>query len=193
MADKKRTLELYEIEVEKDAKNRSDYLFHNEGNEHALIICSNIFKYAKSEIRIAANRLYNDEVVNTEKYINSMKSFLDRPDTKLRILITIAPPINEVKKEGTFYGMIFEHPAYKEGRVEIKHGRGSCFMNADGNPVNFCTADDIMYRYENDIVKRKAIANFGDSQMAKDLREKFDEIYTDEYTDKVKLSTYFHG
>lgn len=191
MEDEKLTLELYEQEVEKDAKNRSDYLFHNEGDKHALIICSNIFKYAEKEIRIAANQLYNDEVVNTDKYIKSMEQFLNRPESSLKILIRKAPQVGNVMRDNTFYGMIFDHPAYREGRVEIRHGRGSCFAGADGKPVNFCTADDIMYRFEDDIVKRTATANFGDSEMAIHLREQFDKIYVDKFTNQVDLNIYF--
>lgn len=193
MADTKKTiLQLYRKEVEDDARKGTDYLFHNKGNDHALIICSNIFKNAKREIRIAANQLYNDEVVNTQEYIDSMKDFLDKEGTMLKILITTPPPIGKVKMDNTFYGMLYKHPAYHQNRIQIKDGKGSSFRGVDGTPVNFCTADDKMYRYETDIVERKAVANFGDSGRAKMLRESFDKIYEQEkYTSNVDLYNYF--
>lgn len=192
MAELEENLEIYKKAVEEDARKGTDFLYHNEGNEHALIICSNIFKNAKKDIRIAANQLYNDDVVNTDEYIDSMKSFLDREGTILKILITNQPPEDSVKKDGTLYGMIYDHPAYKQGRVQIKYGYGKSFTGVDKKPVNFCTSDDKMYRFENDIEERKAVANFGDPERAKDLRKKFDNIYNSEqYTANVDLNSYF--
>lgn len=192
MAEKKESLEVYKTEVEEDARKGTNYLYHNEGNDHALIICSNIFKNAMHDIRIAANQLYNDEVVNKPEYIDSMKSFLDKEGAILKILITQAPPKDKVKKENTLYGMIYEHPAYKEGRVQIKHGRGKCFTGVDKKPVNFCTADDKMYRFENDINARKAVANFGDSVRATGFREMFDTVYgSEKETEEINLNDYF--
>ena len=192
MSDTFTPLEIYAREVEKDAKEGTDYLYHNEGNDHARIICTNIFKNAKTEIRIAANRLYNDEVVNTPEYISSMKEFLDKPKTILKILIVEAPKVEDVKKDNTFYGMLFEHPAFKEGRITIKEGRGKSFSDNNGNKVNFCTADDRMYRYETDITRRKAVANFGDQKRSKELKEIFDRVYDkDGLTFTVDLNNYF--
>ena len=166
--------------VKEYASNNTDYLFHNQGDEHALIILTNLFVNAKDHVRIAANKLYNDEVVNTKEYIESMRTFLDKNDTKLSILITKKPSKEEIKKspkENTFYWMLFNHPAYSQGRVEIKEGNGKSFHDKDGQQINFCTGDDKMYRLENAIVERKAIANFGDSEMTGKLIETFDRVF----------------
>lgn len=57
-------MEEYRRTVESYAAQHENYLFHNEGNEHALIIFENIFKNANKTIRIAANNLCNSEVVD---------------------------------------------------------------------------------------------------------------------------------
>ena len=192
MAELEENLEVYKKAVEEDARKGTDFLYHNKGNEHALIICTNIFKNANHEIRIAANQLYNDEVVNTLEYIESMRTFLDKDGTMLKILIAQAPPKESVKRDGTLYGMIYEHPAYAKGRVQIRHGYGKSFTGMDKNPVNFCTADDKMYRFENDIISRKAIANFGDQERAIEFREIFDSVYNStKETETVNLHNYF--
>ena len=186
-------LEQYRIAVSNFAAKGTNYLFHNEGNEHALIIFKNLFLNAKNHIRIAANMLYNDEVVNTEEYINAMTSFLNKRNTRLSILITQTPPIDEVKKhrkETSFYWMLYNHPAYKEGRIKIKEGNGNHFSGKDGQQVNFCTCDTRMYRIETDIIKRKAIANFGDKESSADLEQKFDVVYNSLYD--VKLEDFFN-
>ena len=117
----------YRLAVKDYASRNINYLFHNKGDEHALIILTNLFVNAKKHIRIAANKLYNDEVVNTKEYIDSMRSFLDRNDTNLSILITKKPSKEEIKscpKENTFYWMLYNHPAYDQGRIIIKEGHG---------------------------------------------------------------------
>lgn len=170
-------IEIYAKNVEEKAVNASDYLFHNEGNEHALIICKNIFRTANNQICIAANQLYNDEVVNREEYIEAMRGFLDKEGTQLHIIITTAPLRENVHRDETFYGMILDHSAYKEGRVVIKVGDGKTFKNEQGVVVNFCTGDHRMYRFEDDIVKRTAIANFKDSDTTNKLIAKFDKVF----------------
>ena len=170
----------YRIAVKNFAEDGIDYLFHNKGNEHALIIFTNLFVNAKSEIRIAANMLYNDEVVNTKEYINAMHTFLDKHDSHLSILITSMPPTDAVRnhdKDTSFYWMLYNHPAYMQNRVVIKEGGGNYFRGKDNQQVNFCTCDSMMYRFESDIKQRKAVANFHDPKLTKNLEEKFDRIY----------------
>lgn len=187
-------MERYRIAVCNYAEGEGvDYLFHNRGNEHALIILSNIFRNAKSHIRIAANRLYNDEVVNTKEYIDSMRTFLDREGSQLSILITKKPTKEEVQEHGpenTFYWMLYNHAAYRQGRVTIKEGGGSSFKDAAGNQVNFCTGDDRMFRMEQDVEERQAIANFRDPEYTGQLIRLFDEVYP-RLNSVVKLSDYY--
>lgn len=181
----------YSKAVEDYASRGENYLFHNEGNEHALIILKNIFVNSKRHIRIAANRLYNDEVVNTPDYIESMKTFLDSENARLSIIITQKPTVEEVKNCGdTFYKMLYKHRAYGQNRIEIKEGKGRAFYGQDGQQINFCTGDEKMYRYENDIIARKAIANFGDSEKTQSLIAVFDKVFS-ELSSKVDLKEYY--
>jgi len=183
----------YRLAVKDYASRNINYLFHNKGDEHALIILTNLFVNAKKHIRIAANKLYNDEVVNTKEYIDSMRSFLDRNDTNLSILITKKPSKEEIKscpKENTFYWMLYNHPAYDQGRIIIKEGHGKSFHDKDGSQINFCTGDEQMYRLENAIVERKAIANFGDSDMTGILIRTFDSVFPN-LTSIVELKDFY--
>lgn len=173
-------MDQYRMAVKEYASKNINYLFHNKGDEHALIILTNLFVNAKKHIRIAANKLYNDEVVNRKEYIESMKSFLDKNDTRLSILITKKPTKEEIAscpKENTFYWMLFNHPAYSQGRIEIKEGLGKSFRDKDGSMINFCTGDDRMYRLETAVIERKAIANFGDPIMTEKLINVYDNVF----------------
>lgn len=170
----------YRSAVQNYAQKGVDYLFHNKGDKHALIILSNLFMNAQHTIRIAANKLFNSEVVNTPEYINSMKKFLNRGDTTLRILVSQRPTWEDFKtinRENTLYWMLFNHPAYNQGRIQIRDGEGRSFQNEDGQRVNFCTGDDGMFRLEDNVEERKAIANFGDKAFTEKLNEVFDRVY----------------
>lgn len=79
-------MEEYRRIVEAYAARHENYLFHNEGNEHALIIFENIFKNANDTIRIAANNLCNSEVVDRKEYVEPLIKFLDNGGT-LKILL----------------------------------------------------------------------------------------------------------
>ena len=185
-------MKAYRAAVEDYARDGVDYLFHNKGDEHALIILSNLFKNAKKQIRIAANKLCNDSVVNTKDYLDSMKVFLDRGNTKLSILVTEKPSIEDINScetENCFYRMLFTHPAYAEGRIHIKEAGGQSFRDATEEKINFCTGDDKMFRLENNIMERTAVANFNDKSVTRKLIEAFDEVYPNQT--KVELAPLF--
>lgn len=182
-------MEQYSKDIEYSAQTHEHHVYHNEGNSHALIIFKNIFKYSDKCIRIAANQLYNDEVVNTSDYISAAKQFLDKPDAQLHIIITTIPSKDSVDLSNSFYGMLLEHPAYSEGRVIIKSGNGNSYKDKDGNMVNFCVADDHAYRIEDDVIKRTAIVDFEDKETAQDLISKFDTVF-DALKDTVQLETF---
>ncbi len=184
------TLEQYRNAVKDYAVRGVNYLFHNEGDEHALIIFTNIFLNAKSTIRIAANKLCNKEVVNKQEYIDSLKVFLDKKDARLFILLTNRPTAEDIEDQSCLYRMIYNHPAYKEGRIQIKDGQGKSFHDKNGAVVHFCIGDETMYRIENDIVERKAIANFGDGKTAGVLNRGFDKVFAS-INSEVNLNEYY--
>ena len=184
------TLEQYRNAVKDYAARGVDYLFHNEGDEHALIIFTNIFCNAKETIRIAANKLCNKELVNQKEYIDNLKLFLNKGDTRLFVLLTSRPTNEEAMSNDCLYKMLYEHPAYKEGRISIKDGQGKSFHDKDGKIIHFCTGDSKMYRIENDIRGRKAVANFGDEKTSTVLNSDFDKAFSSVETD-VNLDDYY--
>lgn len=185
------TLEEYRKAVEYYASNSIDNLIHNRGNEHALIIFQNIFRTSNEHIRIAANNLWNDEVVNTKEYIDSLSAFLSKPNSKLDILLTNEPNIEDVKhrKGNNIYNMLYNHRAYLSGRVRIKSGEGKTFRY-DGKPLHFCTADERMYRLETNPDEREAQCNFCDVAHTGKLIDNFDRVYKTKLKE-INLNEYF--
>ncbi len=182
--------ESYVKAVQAYARDGKDYLFHNLGNEHALVIFVAIFENAKRKIRIAANNLWNKEVVNTKEYQDALRMFLERKDTSLDILLSSFPK-EEISKENdiNIYRTLYTSKAYQEGRVHIRLGEGKCFKTGD-QPVHFCTADGKMYRFEDDIDLRRATCNFGDSVTTSEMDESFDAVF--ENQDEIKLEDVFN-
>lgn len=159
------------------AAAHTNYLFHNEGNEHALIIFSNIF-------RIAARNLCNTELVDKYEYISAVRCFLDIPDTKLRLILS---SMDESQMNASlFFFNLFKLEAYEEGRIDIRYGNGKNFHKGE-KTIHFCTADSSMYRIEDDMDNHRAMCNFGDPDTTVKLEKIFDaaaenlpQIYLDQ-------------
>ena len=167
------TTQAYEQIVETYAKEKTNFLFHNQGNVHALIVFKSIFRNAVSRVRIAAESLTNLEVANNQEYLTALQIFLDRPETQLQILLSDAP---QKPFEYDLFRMLRSHEAYREGRVEIRDGKSRNFRR-NGLVCHFCTADSRMYRIETDITNRKAECNFGDKSTTEFLERIFDEAF----------------
>lgn len=184
----------YKNAVESYARDRKDYEFHNKGSEHAKIILPLIFSHAEKEVRIAAQNLWNQELVNTSEYIESAKSFLDKNNTSFHIIVTNFPREEIAKEPGinSFYKMLSQHPAYAAKRVIIKESHGRSFKR-NGNPVNFCTADGSMYRLEFDIKNRAALCNFNDPKEAAKMNAVFDRAWNELEDNVVDLKQYFNN
>lgn len=185
------TMEEYKKSVKYYADEQKDYLFHNKGDEHAKIIFENIFRTANNHIRIAANNLWNTAVVNTSEYIDALKSYLDKPDTKLDILLINTPPIDKVKskEDSNIYRMLYEHRAFRAGRINIHSGEGRSFKK-DNQIIHFCTADGRMYRLESNPEERSATCNFNDVERTAILDANFDKVFPT--TKSVNLNIFFN-
>lgn len=168
----------YRIAIEKCARLHLDNMVHNEGNEHALIIFENMFKYSKDHVRIAAKDMANVEVVNNATYISAMKTFLNNPNAQLDILlVNFNESVRDLPHETNFFYHIYNSEAYSNGRVRIKQSNGGCFK-AGGKPMHFCTSDGHAYRMERDINLRTAHCNFGDKDTTKHLENLFDRVFS---------------
>lgn len=182
------TIDDYKEAVSYFASRKQNFSIKNEGDDCARVIFTNIFLNASKEIRIAANTLRNN-VVDSPEYQDALTSFLSREGATLHIIIHNLPDNVGEKTNTNVYRRLFLHPAYKEGRVVIKNAGTDRFF-IEKKPVNFCVADGIMYRLENDIVKRTAICNFGNSDKAVPMEKVFDEVFNS-LDANVDLNQYF--
>ena len=63
------SIEEYRKAVEYLATQKRDFDIHNEGDEYAKVIFTNLFLNARKTLRIAANSLRNSVVDSTEYWI----------------------------------------------------------------------------------------------------------------------------
>lgn len=167
----------YTEAVEYYASERIDNIFFNQGDAHALVVFVNIFNYSKEHILIAANNLNND-VTNDSKYIDAIKSFLNRKKTKLDILVTELSTSNN-----RLFEVLKEYPS----QVVIRNTEGKTFTNDKGEDVHFCVADNHMYRLETNIIQRKASCNFNDTHYCTKLKNLFYQAFNGNISSNVDL------
>lgn len=190
MIFKKPTLDEYRKAVEWYARKKEDNMLHNKGNDHALIIFENLFKYSEEHVRIFAKDLANEEVVNRKEYIDAVKTFIEKPRTKLDILITsFNDEVRKIDRDFNLFYVLRNSKAYKEGRIKIKTTKGMVFR-IQGQPIHFCTSDGHAYRMERDIENRVAHCNFGDKTTTKSLEITFDKAF-EQCINNVDLKRYF--
>lgn len=169
------SLDEYRLAVEFFASRHRDFDIKNEGNDCARVVLTNLFLNARHRIRMVAHTLRN-EVVDANEYQDSLDSFLARKDARLQVVIHHLPEIAKEVISSNLYRRLRFNPAYEEGRIEIKVAGRDRFFIGD-KPVNFCVADGMMYRLENDIDRRIAICNFGNKKRAEELESVFDHGY----------------
>ena len=170
------SIDEYRLAVEYLARAKEDFDIHNKGNDCAKVIFTNIFMNAKKSVRIAANTLRND-VVDSPEYQDALDTFLSNEDAELKIIIRELPVTATDDSPNNIYHRLYRHPAYLSGRIQIRNAKKDLF-HLGSNPVNFCVADGIMSRIENDVVKRNALCNFGRKDRAVKLEEVFDQGFS---------------
>ncbi len=168
-----------------------DFVIQNEGDEHAKVIFTNMFRTAEHHIRLAANTLRNP-VVDSREYQDALDIFLGKGDTQLDIIINHIPESISQQSSDNIYQRLRHNPAYGQGRIRIKTANGNHFYLGDNQdkPINFCVADGRMYRIENDIEKRTAFVNFNDPDKSDELGNVFDNTFN-KLQESVDLTQYF--
>lgn len=170
------SIEEYKEAVSFFACSHRNFNIKNEGDDYARVILTNIFFNATKSIRMAANTLRNN-VVDSPEYLDSLDSFLGRAGSTLQIIVHHIPKNVRENSNSNIYRRLSLNPAYDEGRIKIKSADGRNRFFLDDKPINFCVADSLMFRMENDIEKRTALCNFGNESKAKELELAFDTIF----------------
>ena len=170
------SIEEYKEAVSFLACSHRNFNIKNEGNDYARVILTNIFFNATKSIRMAANTLRNS-IVDSSEYLDSLDSFLGRSGATLQIIVHHLPDNARENSNSNIYRRLCLNPAYDEGRIKVKSADGRNRFFLGERPINFCVADSLMFRMEDDVEKRTALCNFGNESKAKELELAFDTIF----------------
>lgn len=157
----------YRSIIERFARERIDQRVPNGLPEHAAILLETMFANASAEIRIFTGEL--GSVYGGERLIDTAKQFLSKPYSSLRILV----------QKGQTPQWAGQHPLLRglselpvpHGKVIVQQAAGGY---ADGKAHHFAVMDNDGYRFELEHDTCKAIANFNEPKVAKDLMKAFD-------------------
>ena len=157
--------------IEKFAAQRLNQRVPNGLPQHAAILIETMFQHAAAEMRIFSGDC-NETVFGKPSTIAAVCNFLSKPYAVLRILVQ-----NEKDQE-----WVDTHPlvtALKElesphGQVEIIAAEG-VYSTDEAN--HFAVMDNDGYRFEFDHQNTKAVANFNEPEVAKELLSAFDSAF----------------
>lgn len=157
----------YREEVERFATERTGAPFYNSSIDHAAVIIEKIFRHASKEVCIVSSHL-NARVFGRDEVVEEAQAFLGNGTHRIRVIIEDEP---DTLSEG--HAMIREfgkHP----GSVAIKRMSPKV---REMVKYHFTVADGDSYRFEPDKSKWEAVAAFGDTKGAENLRKVFDVIW----------------
>lgn len=182
-------MEKYREYVRQLADTKTNKMFINSDDEHAIEVFINLFRNAQKELRIFAACLCNP-VTNDPGYIKEISNFIDR-DGKLFILL------NDFKKEKALEQNIMRRLAYYQSigmPIHIKATEAKPYFESDPQrkEIHFTIADNSGYRIETDIEKRTAKVNFNDEYLAQSYSDFFDKIFKDPQSKELNLASIFN-
>ncbi len=173
MDDYKKAIKFY-------AENNENFEFGNKNAEHASIVISQLFKFAKEEILIYSGTL-NSDVTDNSNLIKQVNKYLES-GKKLYLILDELPSesnMSEVLKQ------IIESVNNPSRNVKYKVDSENKFSQSlitlfhDKKPHHFIVVDKVAYRIETDKNKYEAFGNFNDSKIATLLSNKFINFFQD--------------
>ena len=158
-------LRKYQELLEDSAKSNSNWPILNEGNEHAAILMTTIFKHATQYVYMYSNS-FNTDITSYDIYYEALKGCIER-QVKVEVLLKDKPKANNLSLQ-----LIKDS---NKGSVRVlnsfQYDTLTKVLNSEN--INFAVADDKIYRLEYDTEKRKATSSFNAANIAEVLKEKF--------------------
>ena len=171
----------YKFIIDNYAKNKENTSFSNSTNEHAAIVLSTIFKYAKKTICIFHENLIKDTFIQLDTEMQeNIEKFLENSNTKLEIaLVNDFKPNNENTIICSILNKYSDNVTLKKANSEFKIRFTKPDDNTKKNNLRFFTiADERMFRIElSSKFKQQAICNFGNTVISKKYSDEFNKMF----------------
>jgi hypothetical protein len=133
------------------AEKKEDKLFFNSGPIHASFVMSRIFQHAEKEIKIYSGG-FSGVISNDPLYLQTLRNFLDKKDTTLKILINDY----ENNKEAQIYKLLKKY----SHKVTIRQTEKKVTDTDTDQPIHFTIGDEKMLRIETNTKDFTAQVNF---------------------------------
>ena len=163
-------------------------VFLNSDEDKALVVLVELFKSAKSIVRIFAGSLYH-HVGNKSEYVIALSEFIEKGG-ELRILL------NNYNEEFAKSSNLYKRLAYYKSQgkpvfVKTTNSRPYRTEDPEKKEVHFTIGDEKAYRIETDIEKRTAECNFNNPDIAKTTADFFDTLFNREDAKEINLLKLF--
>ncbi len=155
----------YEKSVNDLANKDASFQFENRGANHARIVVTAILNSSKNIVYMYSGSL-NSDVTEDENFLSTLDGFLDKEIT-FKLLLDYLPKENEQSKalkkvlDASTNAHVIVKKISKEAKKLLK------------DTGHFIVADQKAYRYETDPSEYKALCNFNDKELSKQLIELF--------------------
>lgn len=152
-----------------------NHSFYAISSEEAIIVLSEIFNSSNQEIQLVSNKLSSD-ICNDKRYLETLKTFLEKDNSKLEIFVYSYEEQNEIYKLFNIF----------RDKVTIKTSPKGAKFILDKKIINFCIGDGKAYRLETDTECRHSECNFNDTATCNFLKNQFYLIFNnDELSETV--------
>ena len=149
--------------IDECAREKKDLVIHNGDARHAAYLLETFFRNAVSKISIFSGKLF-DGVFDNSVLNNALENFLKKSGTRVDIICQEQLTSEDFKKS------VFLRTLAK---FKKKVWLGDASKLDIGKLNHFSIMDDTAFRYEFDHENKRAVANFGRPDVARDLEEVF--------------------
>lgn len=147
------------------ADSDSKDIISNSGKDHAVVLYSILLNNSKSDVCIYCQS-GNSPVWHAPEFIVALNKFLDKENSKLRILTSEEPALSpEITRRGVDKVEVYRIAASEEKKIKDHFKNSKC---------NFAIFDKKMYRYEYDFEQFKAYCSFNAPEVVNTMRNLFD-------------------
>lgn len=170
-------MDKYREIVEHMAATKMDNEFGNKNMQHAAIVLTTMLRNATESFKIFSGEFHSD-VTHDAEFLAALEEYLKSGKTFKLLLATIP----EEDKRSDALKMVIKYAGTHEKTVFYTKAEESFITSPlelfNGKiPYHFSVADKTAFRLEIDAQEYKAICNFNDQKIAKDLSDLFDDNF----------------
>jgi hypothetical protein len=156
----------YREAIEFLAENQEDFAYDNKGANHAVIVLVNMLKNTKDEFAMFSGT-FNGNVADQQEFIKELEIYVQSGKVFKLVLEEDISSKSEALK-------LIEKLANENENIKITKAKDNFIKNLqsifDGEVLHFAVSDEKSYRLEVGKEEFKAVCNFNDPDIAKELK-----------------------